>query len=189
MRPHPEYTKRYAARWEALQARFADVPAADLYFEHDFSSGDSILDADVLVTDWSSVFCEFSLVTLRPSVFVDTPMKVGNPEWRETGIEPTDISLRNRVGSSVAPGEVGRLGDLIEGMLADPGAWRERIERVRSEMIFNLGHGGEAAGRYLLSKVLERQAAREGSAPAAPGAASDKKPETSGEGVAADAAE
>ena len=189
VRPHPEYTKRYAARWEALQARFADVPAADLYFEHDFSSGDSILDADVLVTDWSSVFCEFSLVTLRPSVFVDTPMKVGNPEWRETGIEPTDISLRNRVGSSVAPGEVGRLGDLIEGMLADPGAWRERIERVRSEMIFNLGHGGEAAGRYLLGKVLERQAAREGSAPAAPGAASDKKPETSGEGVAADAAE
>ena len=189
VRPHPEYTKRYAARWEALQARFADVPAADLYFEHDFSSGDSILDADVLVTDWSSVFCEFSLVTLRPSVFVDTPMKVGNPEWRETGIEPTDISLRNRVGASVAPGEVGRLGDLIEGMLADPGAWRGRIERVRSEMIFNLGHGGEAAGRYLLGKVLERQVAREGSAPAAPGAASDKKPETSGEGVAADAAE
>ena len=29
-------------------------------------------------------------------------------------------------------------------------------------MIFNLGHGGEAAGRYLLRKILEKQNARAG---------------------------
>lgn len=162
VRPHPEYTKRFKPRWEALQARFADVPAEDLYFEQDFSSGSSILEADVLVTDWSSVFCEFSFVALKPSVFIDTPMKVSNPDWQETGVEPTDISLRNRVGVSVKPEDVAGLGDVIAEMLANPAAWHDKIEGVRSEMIYNLGHGGEAAGRYLLEKVLERQEARGG---------------------------
>ncbi len=180
VRPHPEYTKRFAARWESLQARFADVPETDLYFEHDFSNGDSILDADVLVTDWSSVFCEFSFVTLRPSVFVDTPMKVSNPEWQETGIEPTDISLRNRVGRSVSPDEVGKLGDVIAEMIENPEAWRDRIEQVRSEMIFNLGRGGEAAGRYLLDKILEKQTSRDG----ANDASQDSKPAGNGVAVA-----
>ena len=162
VRPHPEYTKRFRARWEALQARYADVPAEDLYFEQDFSSSESILEADVLMTDWSSVFCEFSLVTLKPSVFIDTPMKVSNPDWQELGIEPTDISLRNEVGRSVSPDDLSKLPDIIAEMIANPDAWHDRIEEVRSKMIFNLGHGGEAAGRYLLDMILEKQNARAG---------------------------
>lgn len=162
VRPHPEYTKRFRARWEALQARYADVPAEDLYFEQDFSSSESILEADVLMTDWSSVFCEFSLVTLKPSVFIDTPMKVSNPDWQELGIEPTDISLRNEVGRSVSPDDLSKLPDIIAEMIANPDAWHDRIEEVRSKMIFNLGRGGEAAGRYLLYKILEKQNARAG---------------------------
>ena len=55
VRPHPEYTKRYRPRWEALQARWESVGSEELYFEQDFSSNDTILTADVIVTDWSSV--------------------------------------------------------------------------------------------------------------------------------------
>ena len=47
-------------------------------------------------------------------------------------------------------------------MIANPDAWHDRIEEVRSKMIFNLGRGGEAAGRYLLYKILEKQNARAG---------------------------
>ena len=114
------------------------------------------------MTDWSSVFCEFSLVTLKPSVFIDTPMKVSNPDWQELGIEPTDISLRNEVGHSVSPDDLSELPDIIAEMISNPDAWHDRIEEVRSRMIFNLGHGGEAAGRYLLGKILEKQNARAG---------------------------
>ena len=163
VRPHPEYTKRYRARWEQLQARFADVPAEDLYFEQDFSSSDSILDADVLVTDWSSVFCEFALVAFKPCVFVDSPMKETNPEWRDLGIEPTDIGLRNRAGVSIAPEELAeRLPGVVEDMIENGASWHDRLEAVRDEMVFYPGHGGERDGRYLLSLVLEAQAVREG---------------------------
>ena len=161
VRPHPEYTKRYRPRWESLQARYAHIPESELFFERDFSSNETVFTSDVLITDWSSVFCEFSFSTLRPSVFVDTPMKVGNPDWEELGIEPTDISLRNRVGRSFDPGDLSGLGDAVAEMIEHPDAWSARIAEVRSSTIYNIGHSAEIAGEYLLQAMLDKQTAHD----------------------------
>lgn len=157
VRPHPEYTKRYRARWESLQQRFADCSDDRIYFEQDFSTSDSIYDADVLVTDWSSIACEFSFTTMKPSIFIDTPMKTCNPQWEELGIEPTDISIRNEIGVSVATGDLDRLPSIVDDMVSFPEKWASRIEETRASMIYNLGRGGEVAGSYLLARVLEKQ--------------------------------
>ena len=162
VRPHPEYTKRYRPRWEALLARYADVPEDELYFERDFSSNMTIFTSDILITDWSSVFCEFSFSTLKPTVFVDTPIRIGNPEWEKIYPEATDITLRNRVGASFDPADAANIGQAVQDMLANQAEWADKIETVRNEMIFNLGHGGEAAGEYLLSAILDAQAKRKG---------------------------
>lgn len=157
VRPHPEYVKRYRPRWESIQAKYAHVPEGELCFEQDFSSNSSVFDSDVLITDWSSVAHEFSFSTLKPSVFVDTPMKVNNPDYGLYGMVPTDISTRNEIGVSFSPSKLGDLGTVVEGMLADQEGWRDRIREVRSRMIFNLGVGGEVAGEYLLSAILAKQ--------------------------------
>ena len=160
VRPHPEFTKRYRPRWEALQARYEGTPEDELYFERDFSSNETIFTSDILITDWSSVFCEFSFSTLKPCVFVDTPMKVNNPEWEKVNPVSTDIELRNQVGKSFDPADAAQIGETVESMLAGQAGWAEKIEAVRGKMIYNLGHGAEAAGEYLLSTVLEKQASR-----------------------------
>ena len=162
VRPHPEYTKRYRARWESLQQRFSSYSSDELYFEQDFSTSDSIYDSDVLITDWSSIACEFSFATLKPSVFVDTPMKVWNPDWRDLGIEPTDISLRNRIGSSIALDRLDGIADVVADMLENPDRWRDRIIDARGEMIYNLGGGGAVAGAYLLDRMLDIQEGKRG---------------------------
>ena len=174
VRPHPEYIKRYGARWEALQQRFASVPSDELYFESDFSSSDSIFAADVMVTDWSSISCEFSFTTLKPTLFIDTPMKVGNPDWEEWGIEPTDLSLRNEIGISLKPEEIQLFGETVDGMIASPERWRAQIEDVRRHFLFNLGTSAEVAGEFLLSKILQKQQEKLASAPAHPLSPSDK---------------
>ena len=161
VRPHPEYTKRYRPRWEALVARYASYPEDELYFEQDFSSNESIFDADALITDWSSIFCEYTFATEKPCVFIDTPMKVGNPDWESLGIMPTDISLRNEVGVSVAVSELDRLPEIIDDMIENPERWREQIREARDKTVFNLGHGGEVAGRYILGCLLAQQEAKE----------------------------
>ncbi len=160
VRPHPEYTKRYKLRWEALQARYESVPDTELYFEKDFSSNSTIWTSDILVTDWSSVACEFAFSTLKPCIFVDTPMKVGNPSWEELGIVPTDISLRNQVGVSLPVDHVAGIGAAARDMLNHAADWRDRIADVRAGFIFNIGHGAEESGEYLLSAILRAQDAR-----------------------------
>ena len=171
LRPHPEYVKRYRPRWDAIKQRYAGLPETELLFDDDFNSISSIFDADVLVTDWSSITCEFSFSTLKPSLFVDTPMKVGNPHWEELGIEPTDITLRNRIGVSVAPDDAAGFAGAVRDMVDNPQKWSERIEEVRNGFIFHLGDSARYAGEYLLSAVLRQQEARqqrEGGADAAP---------------------
>ena len=160
VRPHPEYTKRFRARWEALQARYASRTEDELYFERDFSSNSTIWTSDILVTDWSSVACEFSFSTLKPCIFVDTPMKVGNPDWQDLGIVPTDISLRDQIGISFKPERASVIGDTVADMLAHVDDWREAISGVRDTFIFNRGHGAEVSGEYLLETLLRKQQAR-----------------------------
>lgn len=157
VRPHPEYTKRYRARWEALQARYSDIPESELFFERDFSSNETIWTSDILITDWSTVAFEFSFATCKPCVFVDTKMKVINPDWEELEIQPTELALRNEIGVSLTPGKALEVGDVVARMLDEQTQWRDGIDRIRNGFVFNIGHGAEAAGRYLIEDILRKQ--------------------------------
>lgn len=160
VRPHPEYTKRYKARWQTLQQRYESVSETELYFEHDFSSNETIFTSDILVTDWSSTACEFSFSTLKPSIFIDTPMKIINHDWQELGIEPTDISLRNQIGVSIPENKANVIARIASEMLTNQQSWTKRIKAIREEHIFNIGHSAEVAGEYLLGAILEKQKKR-----------------------------
>lgn len=160
VRPHPEYVKRFKPRWEALQERWKHLDDVRLHFESDFSSSESIYTSNVLITDWSSISCEFSFSTLKPCVFINTPMKERNSSWRDWGITPTDITLRDEIGISFDLDALESVSPAVTDMILQPEKWSERIRVVRDGFIFNLGHGGEVAGEYLLSAVLEKQKLR-----------------------------
>ena len=160
VRPHPEYVKRYKPRMDEIIARYADADSSELTFETDFSSNTSVLSASLLITDWSSVAEEFSFTTLRPSIFIDTEMKENNPDWSKIHSDPCDITLRNEIGRSFDPQKMDDLAKAVEEMFDNPLAWSDRIKEIRDNMIFNLGHGGEAAGTYILDRVLAHQEKR-----------------------------
>ncbi len=130
-----------------------------IYFEKDFSSNESVYTSNLMITDWSSISAEFSFSTLKPTVFIDTPMKVSNKNWEKLGITPTDISLRNEIGVSYDPKSLAGLAETVADIVANPEKWAQRISDVRERTIYNLGHGGEVAGEYLLNSLLEKQAA------------------------------
>ena len=165
VRPHPEYLKRFRPRWDALKQRYSHVSEEELFFERDFSTNDSILASDILVTDWSSISSEFCFTTLKPVIFVDTPAKVNNPNWRDYGLDATDLTLRNEVGVAIEPAELrARVGEVVSEMLSSMDEWKGRIEAVREHFFYNLGRGGEVAGEYLLEAIMERQAERDAAA-------------------------
>lgn len=111
VRPHPEYVKRYKPRMDQIVHKYENCEDSGLRFELDFTSNTSIFDSDVLITDWSGTAYEFSFVTLKPAVFIDTKPKINNPEYKRLGIEPLEFVLRSEVGIRVDPE---KLDGLIE---------------------------------------------------------------------------
>ena len=162
VRPHPEYVKRYPQRLDDILKRYECYGENDLSFELDFSKSDSIYDSDILITDWSAVAYEFSYVTLKPSIFIDTPMKVNNPEYEKIGIEPLEIKLRSEIGKRYNPDELSTISVDINNMLLNKDEHSAKIEEIRNKYIANFMHSGEVGGKYIIRQLIEKQKKNKG---------------------------
>ena len=88
---------------DAQVMQYDKYDGGDLTFELDFTKSDSIWNSDVVISDWSGTAYEFAFVTKKPAVFINTPMKVNNPEYEKLGIVPKEIELRDRIGIQLMP--------------------------------------------------------------------------------------
>ena len=157
VRPHPEYVKRYPAKLNALADRWKEQTGEQLVFETDFSSNESLYEADILITDWSGIAYEYSYTTGKPTLFINTKMKCPNPNWEKIGITPLEISLRDRIGRSLDKDQLDEAETVIAEMEAHPEEWAERIAKVREQNIFNPGKCGEAAAEHILKSLIARE--------------------------------
>ena len=159
IRPHPQYVRRNPARWEAIKSRYSSTSTSSrhLIIEDDFSKPSTMDRSDVLITDWSGIAYEYAFKTKRPVLFVDTPMKVINPEWKKIDIVPTDISFRNEVGVSVPMEDIAKAGPAVADMLANPDRFAAKIDALLKAQFFNPGHAGEVVGRYVLESLIARR--------------------------------
>jgi YidC/Oxa1 family membrane protein insertase len=155
VRPHPEYMKRYRPRMEQIVQRWQGKE--DLRFELDFSGNESIFNSDLLITDWSGTAYEFSFVTLKPAVFVDTPPKINNPEYEKLGVEPLEFALRDQVGIRVKPEELTGLAERLKQLLENVDANADKIETIRNTYIANFGQSGKVGGRYILQQLTKKK--------------------------------
>ena len=157
VRPHPEYVKRYKPRMDQIVHKYENCEDSGLRFELDFTSNTSIFDSDVLITDWSGTAYEFSFVTLKPAVFIDTKPKINNPEYKRLGIEPLEFVLRSEVGIRVDPEKLDGLNEQIQNLLTSQDKYAKHIEEIREKYIANFGTSGQVGGQYILSQLKARQ--------------------------------
>lgn len=157
VRPHPEYVKRYRSRLDEILSRYENYDGDDLEFELDFSKNDSLYNSDVVITDWSAVVFEFSYVTLKPCIFIDTPPKIYNPDYEEIGIEPLEITLRNIIGKSFSPDDFKGMSDLINDMIDNREDYSDTILQARNKYVANYGKSAEVSGNYIIKRLIEKQ--------------------------------
>lgn len=157
VRPHPEYVKRYGERLQSLIDRYSDYKGGDLIFETDFTSNESIFTSDILISDWSGIAYEYAFVTGRPPVFVNTPMKVNNPAYKELTAVPKEISLRGEVGRSVEPANVSGIDGIVAELLENEDEFIENNLKIRDTLVANFGHSSEASGRYIIGSLKKKK--------------------------------
>lgn len=158
VRPHPQYIRRSPQKLEAFQRRYRDYFQPEKFIlETDFSSGETVYRSNIVLTDWSTIAYEFALTTLKPALFIDTPMKVINPHYTDYPMKPLDITLRGEIGIAVKEEEIPKLPDIVQGMLKSSEQWQSRILSVRQDIMPRFGRSGELGGKYIVSELVKRK--------------------------------
>ena len=157
VRPHPQFVRHEKERLDALREKFHIDARSNMELQTDFSSNRTVYEADVLITDWSSIAFEYSFATLKPSLFINTPMKVMNEDYAELGITPIDIELRNKIGRSIGTDQLASLPEVVEELLSDNAFSKEALADIREKYIYHVGHSGEVGASYIMERLAYYQ--------------------------------
>lgn len=159
VRPHPQYVRHFEGRIDALATKYQE---RGVEFQKDFSSNKTVYMADLLVTDWSSIAFEYAFSTLKPVLFINTPMKVINPDYKELETIPIDIELRDKVGISLEPEVIeGEIISAVDKLLLDEQFSRESMKELREYYLYNCGNSGTVGAKYIIDRLVERSKRKE----------------------------
>lgn len=147
VRPHPETRRRFPRIVESFERKFRDDPRVTL--EQSVSTDDSLLQADVLVTDWSAVALEYAFGTERPVLYVDTSLKHYNDQYGELGIEPLELRLRSQIGMVLPADEIPSIAQAVEHLIRDRSGFEARIRELRAQCVFAFGRSSEIGARHI----------------------------------------
>lgn len=157
LRPHPEYVKRYPMQMQAIINRYKDKMGEHFAIETDFSSNVTIFTADLVITDWSGIAFEFAYATKRPCLFINTPMKVMNPEWEKISCVPIEISLRDKIGISVELDAVKSADKAVASLFDKKQDYKTSIETAMENTLFCQGQSASVAADYIIKAVQDKQ--------------------------------
>ena len=153
LRPHPQYVRHFENKLIALQNRYAD--RKDFALQMDFSSNSTVFNADILMTDWSGIGYEYSFTTLKPTLFINTPMKIMNPDYEEIQVVPFDIEVRDKLGISVELTQLDTIDSEIEKLLYADMYSKEAMLQIREKYLYNVSKSAEIGADYIIRRLIE----------------------------------
>lgn len=154
VRPHPQHVRHASQKFELMKEQYKDDK--NITIQTDFSSNDTVFNADILITDWSSISQDYAFTTKKPVIFIDTPMKIMNPNYKELDIEPINIWIRNEVGKLLKIDELGKLDETVRELLSKRDEYHEKIAALTERCVYNLGKSSEVGGKYLIQAVQDQ---------------------------------
>lgn len=157
VRPHPQYVRHFEGRINQLKEKYEPH---GIEIQTDFSSNKTVYTADVLVTDWSSIAFEYAFSTLKPVLFINTPMKVVNPDYQELQTVPIDLELRDKVGISLNEDQMDGVSHAVKQLLYDNRFAEESLAKLREEYIYNVGNSGAVGAKYIIGRLMSLETAK-----------------------------
>lgn len=158
VRPHPQSFKSETAMIEKLMA---DYPASEqLEWNRDTDNFEVLRRSDILVSDFSGVIFDFTLIFDKPVIYTDPQFDVGlyDAWWLK---EPLwTVSALPRLGCQLKPENMDDLKSLIDECLSDP-RYAEGRRQARAETWEHPGEGARRTVDYLLQKYDELTAGEE----------------------------
>ncbi|MCH8864457.1 MAG: hypothetical protein IIB13_03715 [Chloroflexi bacterium] len=154
VRPHPETVRRSPDLMTLFSSRFG----GNLKFTLETSviTDDSLLRADVLICDISGIALEYAFGTERPVLFLDVPLKIHNPRFRELEIEPLELTLRSEIGVVVSLDKIEAIPRAVASLMENRALYQRRIAELRKQNIYAFGHSSEIGAQHIIDMAARR---------------------------------
>lgn len=153
LRPHPQYVRHFEEKLKALENKYKAYDNFTLQL--DFSSNETVFNADILMTDWSGIAYEYSFTTLKPALFINTPMKVMNPDYEEIEVTPFDIEVRDQMGISLELNQLDNIDCVVKKLLYESDYSKERMKEMRDKYLYNVSHSAGVGAKYIINRLIE----------------------------------
>lgn len=152
VRPHPQ---SFTSEKETIEKIMQEYPASDqLEWNRDNDNFEVLRRADILISDFSGIIFDFSLVYDKPVIYADTEFDnspydawwLDTPYWTFTALP--------RIGQKLTMDNLDTLKAIIDECIQDP-KYAEGRREAREETWEHKGEGTKRAVEYLLNKYDE----------------------------------
>ena len=154
-RPHLMTQKKSKKKINEIIEKFSDNES--FLLEQNILNFDSFLFSDIMITDWSGAALEFAFAFEKPVLFIDMPKKINNPEYEKTHKVPIEVSIREKIGKIILPTELELIPNEIEILYKQTKELRDKITKIRNELIFNIGESEKYGAKEIIKLLNEEK--------------------------------
>ncbi len=158
VRPHPQ---SFVSEKELLDKLMKAYPDSDrLEWNRDTDNFDVLRRSDILISDFSGVIFDFTLIYDKPVIYTDPKFDLSlyDAWWLDAPLWTT--SALCRLGRQLTEENMGNLKELIDSCLLDP-QYKEGRRQVVNETWEHRGEGAVRTVDYLLGKYDELTKSKE----------------------------
>ena len=146
LRPHPMTIKKSNKVIQKIEKEFKDN--LNFKLETDIRSTESWFLCDCMISDLSGAAIEYAFAFEKPVLYVVTPEKI--VQENEIGLVPLEEKIRSEIGEIVSLSQLSLIPSKINQFLLSQNKFKEKIQKIREETIFNIGNSGEQGAKHLL---------------------------------------
>ena len=141
---HPELSNNFKKKYE-ITGNFS--------FDPHIENVNSLLEADIMISEWSGAPLEYAFATERPVIFVDTQPKINNLNWKKINLPCLEETIRKDIGKIVSTQELESIPKIVKELIADVDYWSKKIRNIREHTVFNIGTSSKV-GTEIICKTL-----------------------------------
>ncbi len=154
VRAHPYFIKHNKQRLLELKKLYKDNK--NVKIEDDYLTISKMFKSSLLITDWSGIAYEYSFTTKRPTLYINTPMKIVNENYKEIETNPYTVWSREKLGKSVELEDINKIEKTVNELLKSEKKYSKQISDFLEDSIYNIGNSSEVAGKYIISTILKK---------------------------------
>lgn len=154
VRAHPYFIKHNKQRLLELKKLYKNNK--NVKIEDDYLTISKMFKSSLLITDWSGIAYEYSFTTKRPTLYINTPMKIVNENYKEIETNPYTVWSREKLGKSVELEDINKIEKTVNELLKSEKKYSKQISDFLEDSIYNIGNSSEVAGKYIISTILKK---------------------------------